>query len=527
MSRSSGIKNKEESIDKRKMVYGILIGIFVILLLILNYLSMNKMLNSNSSLINDFEKPREEVKYREPAVAGAFYSADRQQLDEDVKHYLGLSDTTAVDMPKILIVPHAGYKYSGSVAAKAYSLLKGHSDKIKTVVLVGPAHYVKLNGASIPDYKSFKTPLGEVVINKSLAKKLTEKSSIMTISNKPHEREHSLEVQLPFLQKVIGKFNIVPIVYGDVSPEELAAALVPVLQEENTLLVFSADLSHYYSYDHAQEMDEHTSTLISNNDPDVLQEFSCGATGINAALILSKENKLYPETLELKNSGDVTGDKQSVVGYGAWSFTENKSGEKLVGIDKEIKSLENFAGLYANELREIVQISLEDAVEGKQYKPSRKNYSEALFDKGASFVTLTKNGELRGCIGTIIPREAIALDVAKSTYSAAMSDKRFSKLKKEELAELDFHISLLTSLERVRFLSEEDLLSKIVEEKDGLVMIDGSRQGLFLPSVWRQIPDKREFLQHLKIKTGLSPNYWSNKIQIYRFRVVEINRNAD
>lgn len=528
MGRSPRIKSKktESEVDKKKMVYAVIIGIFLILLFILNYFSMNKMLNTNNSEITDFEKPKEDNTSREPAVAGLFYSADRQQLDKDVEHYLKNSELEKTDKPKILIVPHAGYKYSGVIAAKAYSSLKQHSDKIKKVIIVGPSHYESLYGAALPSYDSFKTPLGKVSIDKVLSKQLANKNPFITVSDKAHKKEHSIEVQLPFLQRVLKNFTIVPIAYGNIEPERLAEALKPYLNRKDTVIVFSADLSHYYSYDHAKQLDEHTANLISNNDADIYQEYSCGSIGINAALILSKENNLYPETLDLKNSGDITGDKSQVVGYGAWSFTENKN-NKLVGLEKELNNLQSFIGVYKNELREIVQISLEEAVENKQFKPSRSDYSNRLFDKGASFVTLIKNGKLRGCVGTIIPQEAIALDVANSTYRAAIQDKRFDKLSKEELKNLDYYISLLTNLERVRFLSEEDLLSKIEEGKDGLVIVDGNRQGLFLPSVWKEIPDKKDFLQNLKIKAGLSPTYWSNKIIVYRFWTVEISKNEN
>ncbi|MDR1693979.1 MAG: AmmeMemoRadiSam system protein B [Lactobacillaceae bacterium] len=526
MTRSPRIKSKktETEIDRKKMVYAVIIGIFLIFLVVLNYFSMSKMLDTNNADITDFEKPEEDNMSRDPAVAGLFYSSDRERLDKDVEHYLKDGEKKSSEQPKILIVPHAGYQYSGSVAAKAYSLLRSYADKIKKVIIVGPSHYEHLYGAAVPSYGSFRTPLGSINIDKNLLKQLVEKNELIKILDTAHKREHSIEVQLPFLQRVLKSFSIVPIAYGDIDSEQLAEALRPMLERKDTLIIISADLSHYYSYNRAKELDEHTAGQILNNDADIHEELSCGSIGINAALILSKENNLYPETLDLRNSGDVTGDKSQVVGYGSWSFTENTKNE-LVGIERELKSLEEFAGLYKNELREIVQISLEEAVRNKRFKPSRNDYSDNLFDKGASFVTLLKNSELRGCIGTVIPKEAVALDVANAAYGAAMQDKRFEKLTNDEINGLDYYISLLTNLERVRFLSEDDLLSKIEEGKDGIVIVDGNRQGLFLPSVWKELPNKKEFMQHLKIKAGLSPAYWSNKIYVYRFRAVEINKN--
>ena len=164
---------------------------------------------------------------------------------------------------------------------------------------------------------------------------------------------------------------------------------------------------------------------------------------------------------------------------------------------------------------------------GKKYAPSRQDYADVLFDKGAAFVTLTKKGELRGCIGSLIAGRAIALDIAANAYAAALEDVRFPAVKAEELPDLSFSISLLTDYERLHFKNEEDVLKQIVSGKDGLVIRDGDRQGVLLPSVWEQIPDKREFLNNLKIKAGLSPVYWSDKVKIYRFRVVEIKADEN
>ena len=160
---------------------------------------------------------------------------------------------------------------------------------------------------------------------------------------------------------------------------------------------------------------------------------------------------------------------------------------------------------------------------GKHYTPSREEYPNVLFDKGAAFVTLTKSKELRGCIGSLLPNQAIALDIAKNTFAAANEDSRFAPLNEAELPQIKASISLLSSYEKIKFKSEEDLLSQVIPGTDGLVLIDGDRQGLFLPSVWKQIPQKQEFLNNLKIKAGLSPSYWSDNVKIFRFRTVEVS----
>ena len=171
--------------------------------------------------------------------------------------------------------------------------------------------------------------------------------------------------------------------------------------------------------------------------------------------------------------------------------------------------------------------SLEKAVENKKYHPSRQDYADVLFNKGASFVTLEKNGNLRGCIGSLFPREAVLLDIAENTYKAAREDSRFEPLRAEEIPQIEITISLLSGYEEMSYQDEEDLRRQLQPGVDGLVSRDGDRQGLFLPSVWKQLPTPEEFLDNLKIKAGLSPSYWSNNIKVYRFRVVEIKKNAN
>ena len=254
---------------------------------------------------------------------------------------------------------------------------------------------------------------------------------------------------------------------------------------------------------------------------------SCGATGINAALLLAKENHYYPQMLELINSGDSGGDKQRVVGYGAWSFYPDAVSQPQEQLEKETENLENFSRLYKEHLLQIAQISLEKAVKyGKHYSPSRRSFPEDIFDKGAVFVTLKKNGELRGCIGSILPTMSVAQNIADNAYAAALSDKRFLPVEEKELPEITYSIALLTNFEKVEYKSEQDVLNKIKAGIDGLVIRDGDRQGVFLPAVWKELPDKNNFFKHLKIKAGMNPNYWNNRINVYRFRTVEV-RNED
>ena len=185
--------------------------------------------------------------------------------------------------------------------------------------------------------------------------------------------------------------------------------------------------------------------------------------------------------------------------------------------------MQAFASLYKKNLRNIAKISLEKAViKQKHYSPSRRSFPEDVFDKGASFITIYKNGELRGCIGSVLPTMSIAQNIADNTYSAALEDSRFSAITEDELPYLTYSISLLSGFEEIKYSNEADLLNQIQNNIDGIVIRDGDRQGVFLPSVWEQLPDKEEFFKQLKVKAGMNPEYWNNRIKVYRFRTVEV-----
>ena len=511
-------KNVESPVLRRYVLWGVLL----LSLLVLNYWYLNKYLSSNSDYITSYQPKEDDLsQYRNPAVAGLFYSALPSELSGKFIHY-------SAHRPKILIVPHAGYMFSAETAAKAYLSLQKHASSIKNIILLGPSHYYGGSGAYLSDVDYFVTPLGKVTVNKKIVKQIEKESSgVIKINKKAHDKEHSIEVQLPFIQKLMPKAKIIPVVYGNVVPEALYASLEKYLNKQDTILIVSADLSHYNTYEQAKSMDTDTAIKIHKNKK-IDNHASCGAIGINTALLFAKQNNYHPRMLGLINSGDVSENKDRVVGYGAWSFyPDNKISNEQSKLEQEVKSLETFSEMYGNILMQIVRISLEKAVKhDKKYSPSRASFPEDIFDKGASFVTLRKDNELRGCIGSIYPNNSIAQDVATNTYSAAMEDKRFSPLKEDELPNIDYSISLLTGFEKIEYKSEHDLLDKIEQGTDGIVIRDGDRQGVFLPSVWSEIPDKKEFFKHLKVKAGMNPNYWNSSIKVYRVRAVEI-KNAD
>ncbi len=519
------MKQNSQEENNRKIRKYIIISLIVIVLVVINIIYFQHQVSSNHSLASHYTSKGDPMEqYRNPAVAGYFYPVDSAVLNQAMDELLSLGYQQHQSQPKILIVPHAGYQFSAVAAAQAYIPLKDYAKNIKNVILLGPSHYEPLEGAALPRAQYFKTPLGNVEIHAEIAQSLL-KNNMIKVNAKAHAKEHSLEVQLPFLQKLIPDLKIVPIVYGNIDAQEMADILLPYLQKDDTLLVVSADLSHYHSYDEAVQMDLQTAAKVEEEQADIDYHHSCGAGGINTALKLSKKLNYKPEVLALINSGDVSNDKSKVVGYGAWSFS--KKGLKISQITREKEGLLKFASEYGQPLLSAARNSIEQSVQGKTYHPDRNNYDDHLFDRGASFVTITKQDELRGCIGSLYPRKAIVADVVDNARAAAMADTRFSPLSTDELPEIAVSISLLTGFEKIRYTDEQDLLNQLVPTVDGVIIRDGNRQGLFLPSVWAQIPDKKSFLDNLKLKAGMSPSFWSNDIQVYRFYTVEIKENEN
>ena len=258
---------------------------------------------------------------REPAVAGSFYPGEAVQLGRTVKFLLDeVQDTDGV-APKALILPHAGYIYSGPVAAEGYARLRPYSDRYRQVVLLGPCHRVPVRGLALSGADVFRTPLGDVPLDRAAIEGL--EAANVRIFDRTHEFEHSLEVHLPFLQSVLATFSLIPIVVGDASAEDVADVLDSLWGGPETLIVVSSDLSHYLSYDRAQAVDSRTRRAIESlNAPDIDHEAACGATPVRGLLLAARRHGMKVMTLDLRNSGDTAGDRDAVVGYGAWMFTE-------------------------------------------------------------------------------------------------------------------------------------------------------------------------------------------------------------
>jgi hypothetical protein len=257
-----------------------------------------------------------------------FYPAARAALAADVRAHLAgavarPAETAAT--PKALIAPHAGYVYSGPIAAAAYAQLEAARGTIRRVVLFGPAHRVPVRGLALPTARAFATPLGTVTVDREAAIAVLALPQVCE-NDAAHASEHSLEVQLPFLQTALGEFSIVPFVVGDTTPEDVADVIELLWGGPETLIVVSSDLSHYHRYDDARKMDRATGDAILALSATLDHEQACGATPINGLLLAARRHGLRPELLDLRNSGDTAGDKSRVVGYASFAFTEDVRG---------------------------------------------------------------------------------------------------------------------------------------------------------------------------------------------------------
>ncbi len=442
---------------------------------------------------------------RPPAVSGMFYTDDPAALRREVATFLDQAKP-AHHTPKALIAPHAGYVYSGPVAGSAYAALRALRDQIRRVVLLGPAHRVYVPGIAASSAKEFATPLGSVPVDQSAIAELVREFDFIVYDDNAHALEHSLEVQLPFLQSTLTRFDLLPFAVGGAHPVQVERLLQRLWGGSETLIVISSDLSHYHDYDTAKAIDRYTSERIEQFDPAALHnDNACGQIPIRGLLRAAVRHGLRCEVVDLRNSGDTAGPRDRVVGYGAYLFYPPEA--RGATADDQRRRLTTLA-------RDAIAHGLDH---DRPPTVDLTDWPEELRRPGACFVTLKKGAELRGCIGTVEAHRPLVQDISENAYAAAFQDPRFPPLRGEELAALTIHLSVLSPPRPIEFGSEQELLEKIRPGVDGLILSEGQHRGTFLPSVWEQIPERNEFLAQLKRKAGLAPDYWSSAIKVERY----------
>ena len=472
---------------------------------------------------------------RQAAVAGGFYPSDPKALTAMIDDMLAhaASSQPPINDPIIAVVaPHAGYQFSGPVAAYTYAALKGR--KFSRVVVIAPSHYEAFDFTSVYEGDAYATPLGVVPVNKAFAKQLVQMSPTIKFSSQGHTptkegAEHALEVELPWLQRVLGDFELVPVVMGDESYENsraLGVALAKLIQgkdkDNDTLIVASSDLSHYHPYDEAVKIDHKTLNALqewdylsmSRNFEQRIWE-ACGGAPIVVAMIAA-ERMGANQALVLKyaNSGDTTGDHSRVVGYSADVFLKTPTA-------KTLEPQFSLNGHEKSELLALARKSAEYAVrEKKMYEPTA-SASEVLNQERGAFVTLRKSGELRGCVGYTSAAKPLYMAVRDTATLAALRDSRFQPVSASELPQIDYEVSVLSPLRRVLDIRQ------IRVGQHGLLMKNGAYEGLLLPQVpveekW----DRQTFLDETCAKAGMRSGCWKDEnTDIFMFTAVVFGEN--
>ena len=470
-----------------------------------------------------------ETEVRKPAVAGSFYPADPVNLKTQLA---GFFEAVADKSPKkniaALIVPHAGYVFSGEVAASAFAKLDPNQTW-ERIFLIGTSHRESLNGASVYKKGEFQTPLGNVKVDAETANKLIKENRNFSFIGAAHEREHSLEVQLPFLQFYLKKpFRIVPIIIGTQSAEtceNIATALRPYFSGKN-LFIISTDFSHYPGYADAVKYDKITGNAIASNNPEQfidallsnskskiqgLATSCCGWSSVLTLLYLTSEDpEVKFEHIKYQNSGDTPyGDKVQVVGYHSFIITRNNQQTGNYKLSEKSKRF----------LLETARRSIESGLKNKPLSIyDSADFPQDLLTPCGAFVTLEKSGKLRGCVGRFTANEPLWKVVQEMARAAAFQDTRFDPVRQTEMKDIEIEISVLTPLRKIKSVDEFDV------KRHGIYMIKGTQSGTFLPQVAKETGWSREdLLGHCaRDKAGIGWDGWKDA-ELYVYEALIFN----
>lgn len=456
---------------------------------------------------------------KKAGFAGMFYPDIPDELTNLINSYK--TETEADYKTKAIIVPHAGFVYSGHAAMAGFQ----HLEASENIFIIAPSHHENFSNIALPEYTFFDTPLGSLEVNNRLIKEIAEKFPCI-IANEIFDNEHSIEVQLPFLQNIFypqkqsaadfvknlkklgRKIKIVPVLVGKCD-YRLISDLITAYWE-NSSFVISSDLSHYYTQEQCRRIDTYTATIIETGKLECFEpEQACGLIGIKGLVDFANKNNCSLIRAEMYNSGDISQERDRVVGYGSWYLFE---GTKNDFIEK----------YYSKYVLETARNSIISAINEEEFIPEK--IPPVLTQYGASFVTLKINGQLRGCIGSIFPTKPLILDIIDNAKNAAFQDPRFEPLSIDELGDIDVSVSILSAIEKIDFKDERDLLSKIYPY--GIIIAERNKRAVYLPVVWEQLPDREIFLNSLKEKAGLPPRYFSKTFEAFKFTALSINEDT-
>lgn len=456
---------------------------------------------------------------RKPAFAGSFYPAERVQLTAMLDSLTRQVKSDKINPPphtslKALIMPHAGYIYSGMTAAHVSRVLR--KNQFEKVIVLAPDHRVGFAGAAVSDVVAYETPLGLIKLHNGAAE-LRRQSNFFQAVAASDRYEHSLEVLLPFLQYYLDDFELIPIVTGREDISRYVATIDPLLDTES-LLVASSDLSHFLTYSQAVARDQETIKAILNLDSQGLLNIdnaACGKVPILITMRMARRHGWQPVLLHYSNSGDTAGDRQRVVGYTAIAFYGGSS----------MQSNKDSPHYYSRHQGDILIKLARQTISERLGRFSEEVDPKALQDSAfqarrGTFVTLTIDGQLRGCIGSLEASESILEGIRRNAVNAAFRDPRFPDLDEKELDKIDIEVSILTDPQPLEYHDSQDLLAKLRPHVDGVILRQGSAGATFLPQVWEQLPQAESFLSHLCRKAGLPKDAWkTSRLEIMTYQV--------
>lgn len=481
---------------------------------------------------------------RPAAVAGSFYTADPTGLRRWVDDALAqaraqvahLTDAGIIPQgaPKAVIVPHAGHRYSGHTAALAFALLERGRGRIRRVVIAGPTHRVAVRGVACCNASALRTPLGMLMVDRDAERTALESVPCLIVNDATHAKEHAVEVQLPFIQRALGDdVRIVQLNVGDCCPQQAGEALRAVWGGSETAVVISSDLSHYHPQEYARKLDDDTIADIVGHAAVLRPGQACGAFPINGLLDVCDGLGVRPVLLGRCTSGDDGGvpaladeprppmrnPDEAVVGYASFGvWTDRLPGADIpAGLPRQAGPI--LLRIARRSLEEALGIEPADAPKDEGADSEDISSAEWLRAPGASFVTLTEDGRLRGCIGTLTAHQPLAHDVAEHAVDAAFHDPRFPAVRPWEYPLLDVEVSVLGPPHTIASTSRKAVEDALTPGLDGLILGDATHRATYLPQVWDQLPDPHDFVDQLLAKAGLPQDYWSADMIAQTYRV--------
>lgn len=443
---------------------------------------------------------------REPAVAGMFYPAQAGALEAELdRAFEKAGQGSGMAMPRAVISPHAGLRFSGWLAARAWAETAGA--KAERIVIISPSHRHDFEGIALPSSSVFHMPGFEVEVDRAVCNALAA-AGLARVVEAAHDREHGIEMQLPFLNRLHPGARIVPLVTGRVETRAVARAVDFLAGGEGPapLFVLSSDLSHFLTLGNARTHDEETARLIETGGwASLTPQHACGARAVAGYLASDHARGTRAVRLAMANSADVTGDASRTVGYGAWALHDSDSTVVAPGHRTEL-------------LRAARQSLGSRLARGRVPEVGLESFAPPLRGHAAAFVTLQKKGRLRGCIGSLAAHRPLARDVVVNAAKAGFEDPRFAPVTARELGHVRLKIAVLSPARPMAFADQADLEQQLGPGRDGLILSDGGHRGIFLPMVWESLTAPHEFVNQLKRKAGLPAGHWSGSLRIERFR---------